>query len=72
MKNITLSADKKLIDDARKQAAGQATTLNNLFRQWLEQYTSRQQAVQEYKALTKRLRYVDPGRKFSRAEMNER
>lgn len=72
MKNITLSADEKLIEEARKQAAQQHTTLNNLFRDWLIQVTARKQAVSEYEALTKRLSYVRPGRKFTREEMNTR
>ncbi len=72
MKNITLSADDKLIEEARKQAAKQHTTLNNLFRDWLIQLTARKQAVSEYDSLMKRLNYVKPGHKFTREEMNER
>ncbi len=72
MKNITLSADDKLIEEARKQAVLQHTTLNNLFRDWLIQITARKQAISEYDALMKRLTYVKPGRKFTRDEMNER
>ncbi|HUD06589.1 MAG TPA: hypothetical protein VMR34_01760 [Candidatus Saccharimonadales bacterium] len=72
MKNITLSADDKLIEEARKQAAQQRTTLNNLFRDWLKQIAARKQAVSEYDSLMKRLDYVRPGRKFTRDEMNER
>lgn len=72
MKNVTLSAEDKLIEEARKQAAAEGTTLNNLFREWLQQYAAREQAVAEYRALMKRLHYVRPGRKFTREEMNER
>ncbi|MGH7195924.1 MAG: hypothetical protein ACREGA_04060 [Candidatus Saccharimonadales bacterium] len=72
MKNITLSADEKLISEARQQAARQHTTLNDLFREWLAQVAARKQAVAEYDALMKRLDYVRPGRKFTREEMNER
>ncbi|HVC36536.1 MAG TPA: hypothetical protein VNE40_03820 [Candidatus Dormibacteraeota bacterium] len=72
MKNITLSADDKLIEEVRKQATQQNTTINNLFREWLQQIASRKQAVTEYDELMKRLSYVRPGRKFTRAEMNER
>jgi len=72
VKNITLSADDKLIEEARKHAAQKHTTLNNLFRDWLVQMTARKQAVSEYDALMKRLDYVRPGRKFTREEMNER
>jgi len=38
MKNITLSADEKLIEAARARARAEHTTLNELFRQWLEAY----------------------------------
>ncbi len=38
LKNITLSADEALIREARRQAALQNTSLNALFREWLEQY----------------------------------
>jgi hypothetical protein len=38
MKNITLSADEALIEGARRRARAENTTLNNLFRQWLERY----------------------------------
>ncbi|HTE22548.1 MAG TPA: DUF6364 family protein [Candidatus Limnocylindria bacterium] len=72
MKNITLSADEKLIEAARERARSQNTTLNNLFREWLKQYTDRERAVREYNELMKRLSYVQPGRKFTREEMNER
>lgn len=44
LKNITLSADEALIREARRQAALQNTTLNVLFREWLEQYTTERDA----------------------------
>lgn len=72
LKNITLSADEALIREARRQAALQNTTLNALFREWLEQYLRRQEAVTRYDELMQRLSHVDAGRKFTREEMNER
>ncbi len=39
MKNITFSADERLIEAAREQAAADNTTLNEQFRQWLMQLT---------------------------------
>jgi hypothetical protein len=72
MKNITLSADEKLIEAARARARAQNTTLNNVFREWLKQYADRERAVREFDALMKRMSYVRPGRKFTRDEMNER
>ncbi|HRO23646.1 MAG TPA: hypothetical protein PLR07_05010, partial [Promineifilum sp.] len=55
LKNITLSADEALIREARRQAALQNTTLNALFREWLEQYLRRQDAVAQYDELMQRL-----------------
>jgi hypothetical protein len=72
MKNITLSADEDLIEQARRTAKAQNKTLNQLFREWLESYTRPESAVEQYEALRKRLAYVGDGRKFTRAEMNER
>jgi hypothetical protein len=72
MKNITLSADEDLIEEARRAAKAQNKTLNQLFREWLESYTRPDSAVEQYEALMKRLTYVGDGRKFTRAEMNER
>ena len=72
MRNITLSADESLIEQARLVAKSQHKTLNTAFREWLEQFTARAGNVQEYDALMRRLQHVRPGRRFTRDEMNER
>ena len=72
MKNITLSADEQLIEQARLLAKSQHKTLNAIFREWLEQFTARSGGIQEFDALMKRLKHVQAGRHFSRDEMNER
>jgi len=72
MKNITLSADEQLIEQARLLAKSQHKTLNAMFREWLEQFTARSGGTQEFDALMKRLKHVQAGRRFSRDEMNER
>jgi len=72
MKNITLSADEHLIEQARLHAKAQHKTLNAAFREWLEQFAAQSGGVQEYEALMNRLKHVDAGRSFSRDEMNER
>ena len=72
MKNITLSADETLIDQARKRAVAEHTTLNDLIRAWLAHYASQPAAADQYERLMARLGHVQPGRKFSREEMNER
>ena len=73
MKNITLSADEHLIERARQTAQAQRRTLNDAFREWLEQYTAQSGDVEAYRQLMQRLRgHVVAGRKFTREEMNER
>ena len=41
MKNITLRAEKGLIEQARRVARAQRTTLNAAFRKWLQGYVAR-------------------------------
>lgn len=74
MKNITLSVDEHLLAAAHKHAASENTTLNAKFRQWLEDYTERQERAERAVACIEELRrkYPPRGRKFSRDEMNER
>ena len=78
LKNITLSADEALIREARRQAALRNTTLNALFREWLERFVTQQdeearrQAAARYDELMRQLSHVNAGRKFTREELNER
>lgn len=73
MKNITLSADEKLIDAARERARVERTTLNEEFRRWLAEYARRTEHMQRYDDLIAELRgKVRIGRKLTRDEMNER
>ncbi|HHY57075.1 MAG TPA: hypothetical protein GYA08_16755 [Chloroflexi bacterium] len=72
MKNITFSADETLIERARHQANLENTTLNELFRIWLERYVAQPAAAQQYEALMTQLAYVRAGRHYTREEMNER
>lgn len=72
LKNITLSADKLLIEKARQQALKEHTTLNSMFREWLNNYVQKENRAKNYKSLMKELSYANPGKKFSRDELNER
>jgi hypothetical protein len=72
MKNITLSADEDLIEQARIVARSQRRTLNAAFREWLLQFAAQAGNAREMDALMKRLKHVRAGRHFSRDEMNER
>ena len=74
MKNITLSADEKLIEAARARARAERSTLNDEFRRWIEGYARQKTRVPEAMAVLKELRtrVRTGGRKFTREEMNER
>ena len=72
MKNITLSADEFLIEQARLIARSQHKTLNLAFREWLLQYTAQSGSANEFEALMQRLGHVNAGQSFTRDEMNER
>ena len=74
MENITLSADEHLIEEARKRAASEHTTLNAKFREWLEEYVQHGRQVDDAMAAIRELRgkYSTEGRSFPREEMNER
>ncbi len=73
MKNITLSADERLIEAARARARAEHTTLNEAFRRWLEDYVQREIRMRRFDELMKELRgKVRVGRKLARDEMNER
>ena len=73
MRNITFSADEKLIEAARRRAAAQHTTLNAQFRLWLADYVGRErQAVQARRTVRSLQGKLRVGRKLAREEMNER
>ena len=74
LRNITLSADEQLIARAREKAKAAETTLNVEFRKWLAIYAAQQDdaAVARFRQVMKQLGDIDPGRTFTRDEMNER
>ena len=72
LKNVTLSAEERLIEQARLLAQQEKKTLNTLFREWLARYTAKQAAAVRYRELMRGLKRVTPGRKFSRDESNAR
>jgi hypothetical protein len=72
VKNITLSADENLIEQAREAARAQHTTLNAAFREWLAQYTARKDFAKRFDEIMERTKYVKIDRKYTREEMNER
>jgi len=72
VKNITLSADENLIEQARKVAADQGTTLNAAFREWLAGFSGRAERARKFDETMERLKYFTVDRKYTREEMNER
>ncbi len=73
MKNITLSADEKLIEAARARARAERTTLNARFREWLANYAREPGRMERYGAVVAELKgKVRVGRKLTREEVNER
>jgi len=72
MKNITLSADERLIEAARERARAEHTTLDEQFRRWLADYAQAQQSLQRYDDVMAQLRgRLQVGRRLGRDEMNE-
>ena len=72
VKNITLSADENLIEQARKAAAEQHTTLNAAFREWLTDFSGRAERARRFDQAMERTKYVRADRKYTREELNER
>lgn len=75
MRNITFSAQEEAIEKARRVAAQKHSTLNELFREWLD-YLNHQEndgkVSDRLKSLWKRTSYLQVGKKVSRDQMNER
>ena len=72
MKNVTLSADARLIARARSVARARGTTLNAAFSEWLVQFVAIEGEAKGFDALMKKLCNVDAGGHFSRDELNRR
>jgi hypothetical protein len=74
MKNITLSADEKAIETARRKARAHNTTLNDEFRKWLNEYAQdeRDYATQALAVIDEVSKKYRLDRKLTRDEMNER
>jgi hypothetical protein len=75
MKNITLSAQDDLIEKARRIAANRNSSLNIMFREWLEGLNNSQTQITEQdrlKDLWKKTSYAKVGKKLTREQMNER
>ena len=74
MRNVTFSADERLIEAARNRARRERTTLNDEFRRWLEAYALRENQAQAAMETIADLQasLKTGGRRYTRDEMNER
>jgi predicted transcriptional regulator YdeE len=72
LKNITLSAEDLTIQKAREKAGKEQKTLNNLFREWLKRYINNTNMEDEFERFMERTGYVNPGKKFTKEELNAR
>jgi len=74
LKNITFSADERLIEAARAKAREEHTTLNEEFRRWLEEYAGRREIAERAMETIRYLqgRVSTGGKRFTRDELNER
>jgi len=75
MKNITLSADERLIEKARQEAARRGTSLNQMIRDYLEELTGVRIADSEFDRL-RQLSHLARGRRgdwrFDRDDIHDR
>jgi len=72
MKNITFSADERLIREAREEARRRNTTLNALFRDWLAEIAARDERKRQISTLMEEMEQYNAGGPFTRDEMNDR
>ncbi len=73
MKNITFSADEQLIEFAREEARARRTTLNSLFREWLDELARRDEMrAKADEAIRNLSAHLSFDRKLTREELNER
>jgi len=72
MKTITLSADEEMLEVAEAQARARKTTLNGLFREWLQEISCRDLVLKKADEVISRMSAFNSGGPFTREEMNER
>jgi len=73
--NLTLSIDDEVIQRARRRADAMGTSVNQLVREYLEQFsgkTDRDDDAAEFEKLSREARGDSRGWKFNREELHER
>lgn len=72
MKNVTLSVEDRVLEKAREFARQRSTTLNQMFRDWLEELTAERTRKERFAQLMRRLSHARSGGPFTRDQMNAR
>jgi hypothetical protein len=76
LKNITFSAEEAKIEKARDYARSLHTTLNTMFREWLDDCAKRNSTGAEdaaaFRAMLSRLSHIRSHGPYTRDEMHER
>jgi hypothetical protein len=73
--NVTLSLDDEVVVEARRRAEAMGTSVNQLVREYLEQFTGKSDPkadVQEFLRLSELSQGDSRGWKFDRDEIHER
>jgi hypothetical protein len=72
LQNITLSAEKVVIERARQRTKALKTTLNAEFHHWLAQYAEYPQTAADLAVIMDQFGYAQTTKTFTRDELNER
>lgn len=72
LRNITLSAEAAMIEQARERAKAERKSLNTIFREWLQQYVGHGRRRKDFLRIMRAMKYVNPGRSFTRDDYNAR
>lgn len=72
VRNITFSADERMIERAREKAALENRSLNQAFREWIEAWASPSDLKLRYVETMKTLEQFQPAKKMTRDELNAR
>jgi Family of unknown function (DUF6364) len=73
--NITLSMDDEIIREARRRAEAMGTSVNQLVRDYLEQFAGKRDSsadAAEFERLSRAAQGNSAGWKFNREELHER
>ncbi len=72
MKNVTLSVHEGVLKAARQRAQQEGKSLNEVFREWIQDYACRGLHSNNFTRLMEDLSYAKSGGTWSRDERNER